>query len=168
MPNTLNTLNATHVTSGRASLPLIDAVNPSERPSQQWQVNGQFVAMLNAYRCSGGLARAQELAVICKSLCETRLIALADWIVKRKVISFEWESKIWLPRFQFNHVDMTLAPGLEDTLAELVVVYDNWQIANWFSLPNLWLADRTPADALAATAPEVLHAARAERHVASR
>jgi hypothetical protein len=84
------------------------------------------------------------------------------------VISFEWQSKIWLPLFQFNLVDMTLVPGLEDTLAELVVVYDNWQIANWFSLPNLWLADRTPADALAAAASEVLHAARSERHVASR
>jgi hypothetical protein len=58
-------------------------------------------------------------------------------------------------------------PGLENTLAELVVVYDNWQIANWFSQPNLWLADRTPADALAAAAPEVLHAARAERYAAA-
>jgi hypothetical protein len=134
----------------------------------QWQSNQQFIAMLNAYRCSGGLARAQELAAICKSHGEMRSIALVDWIVNRKVISFEWESKIWLPRFQFNHVDMTLAPGLEETLAELVVVYDNWQIANWFSLPNLWLADRTPADALAAAASEVLHAARSERHVASR
>ncbi len=169
MSNTLDICDAAHVTSSRGSLTLslFDAVKPSERSSQQWQSNQQFIGMLNAYRSSGGLARAQELAVTCKSHGERCLMALADWIVKRKVISLEWQSKIWLPLFQFNHVDMTLALGLEDTLAELVVVHDDWHIANWFSLPNHWLADRTPADMLATAAPEVLNAARAERYAAA-
>jgi len=68
--------------------------------------------------------------------------------------------------FQFNHVDMTRQPGLEDALSELVGACDDWEIAHWFSLPNPWLADCTPADALAAAAPEVLKAARAQRYVA--
>lgn len=134
--------------------------------AREWQTNQQFIAMLNAYRCSGGLARAQEVAAICKSHSDTEVNTLALWIVKRQVVSLEWQGKIWLPLFQFNFAGMRLQLGLADVMAELVVALDDWEIANWFSLPNPWLADCTPADTLAAAAPEVLNAARAERFVA--
>jgi hypothetical protein len=167
MSNTLYFQAAASQTRCRPVRPLVEAVDTSSRREQQWKLNQQFIAMLDAYRRSGGLARAQELAVTWKSCGERRLSELANWIVKRKVISLEWQSIIWLPLFQFNRVDMTLVPGLEDSLSELVVVRDHWQIANWFSLPNHWLADCTPADMLATAASEVLNAARAERYVAA-
>ena len=143
---------------------------PDRGPGQQtpsWQINLDFIAMLNAYRPSGGLARANEVAVRFRPHGGTSVTALAQWIVRRQVISFEWQGKIWLPLFQFNHEDMARQPGLDAVLSELVLVYDNWEIAKWFSLPNPWLADNTPADTLASNAPEVLNAARAERFVAA-
>ena len=42
-------------------------------------------------------------------------------------------------------------------------VYDDWQIASWFSSPNHALGLATPADTLAGAAQDVVHAARAER-----
>lgn len=68
----------------------------------------KFVAMLDAYRCSGGLARAQEVVALFKHHRETDVVLLATWILSRKVICFEWQSKMWLPLFQFNRFDMAL------------------------------------------------------------
>ena len=146
--------------------PFDDADTQSAHASREWQTNQQFIAMLNAYRCCGGLARAQEVAGMCKSHSVTDISTLAGWIVRRKLVSLEWQGKIWLPLFQFNRVDMHLLPGLPAVMDELVVAMDDWDIARWFSLPNPWLADCTPADVLATAAPEVLNAARAERYVA--
>jgi hypothetical protein len=133
----------------------------------EWQSDQQFIAMLNAYRPSGGLARAQEVASRCKPHGWTAVSSLADWIIKRKVVCVEWQAKIWLPWFQFNPAAMTLQQGFGDVMSELVAVYDDWEVANWFAKPNPWLADCTPADSLANAAPEVLGAARAERFLAA-
>jgi hypothetical protein len=142
-------------------------LNHVDSAGREWQSNRQFIAMLDAYRPSGGLARAQEVAAMFKTHGANDAATLANWIIKRQVISFEWQGKIWLPLFQFNPLDMTRQPGLAEALSELVVVYDDWELASWFSLPNPWLQDCTPADSLAAAAPEVLNSARAERYVAA-
>lgn len=125
----------------------------------------EFVAMLGSYRCSGGLARAQEVLALLKRNCGSDLATLAKWIVKGKVISFEWQSELWLPLFQFNRIDMMPQPGLGHVLAELSAVYDPWELAHWFSQSNAWLADQTPAETLVSDPAAVLHAARADRFV---
>ncbi len=136
------------------------------QPEPSWQTNELFIGMLNAYRPSGGLARAQEVAAKCQPGMRMSKNILANWMFRRKVICFEWQSKIWMPLFQFNLRDMTLQPSLGDALSELVGVLDSWAVANWFSQPNAWLAGAIPADAWATSAPEVIQAARAERYVA--
>lgn len=147
--------------------PAPDEANYPHQREQECRTNHQFIAMLNAYRCSGGLARAQEVLVLFKRCCVSDIATLDRWIVKRKVISFEWQSKMWLPLFQFNRFDMTLQPALGQVLAELTSVYDHWELANWFAQPNQWLAERTPVDMLASDLPAVLHAARADRFIAA-
>jgi hypothetical protein len=67
----------------------------------------------------------------------------------------------------FNRTTMTLVPGFEEIQAELVAVYNDCDLAQWFSLPNTWLADHTPASVLASAAPEVLIATRTERYVST-
>lgn len=123
----------------------------------------QFLDMLKAYRPSGGLLRSPNAAARCKPRGGTDVPTLAGWIVRRQVVSFEWLSRIWLPVFQFQRSDMRRHSGLDEVLSELVEVYDNWQIASWFALPNPWLEDALPADRLATAAADVLAAARAER-----
>jgi hypothetical protein len=144
-----------------ASFPLQTQIAP------QYRTDDEFFAMLNAYRGSGGLARAQEVFVLFKLCCRSDVATLARWIVKRKVISFDWQSKIWLPLFQFNRSDMTPQPGLSHVLGELGAVFDPWETANWFAKPNAWIADRTPADTLQRDVSAVLNAARADRFIAA-
>ena len=127
----------------------------------------QFVAMLNAYRCSGGLVREENLLALSSRRCGLNADTLSNWIAEREVIGFEWESRTWLPIFQFNLFDMTLPPALGQVLAELIPVYDPWELASWFAQPNSWLADRVPADALEHDPSAVLQAARADRFIAN-
>ena len=149
---------------GRTALLFPGSINPPGPQAREWQTNQRFIAMLNDYRPSGGLARAPEVAAMFNDHGASDFATLANWIIQRKVISFEWQAKIWLPLFQFNLIDMRLQPGLGEVLTELVVALDDWEVAIWFSQPNPWLAACTPADSLASVAPEVRNAARAERY----
>lgn len=142
-----------------------DGQSLASRQSQEQLQNHQFIALLNAFRRSGGLARVPEVAARFQMDGVGDISPLSGWINTREVISFEWQSKFWIPLFQFNPVGLTLRAGLGGILAELRGVYDDWELATWFAQPNPWLADYTPADALAMTAPQVLNAARAERFI---
>lgn len=144
-----------------------DTLGSASQIERDRQKNHQFVDLLNAFRRSGGLARAPEVAARFRSYDVNAVSPLAAWVNKREVISFEWQSKLWLPLFQFNPVGLTLRAGLSSVLVELLGIYDEWDMANWFAQPNPWLADRTPADMLAVAAPQVLNAARADRFVAA-
>ncbi len=135
----------------------------ADRGEEEQQRNLRFVSLLNAFRSSGGLARANEVASQFQRYGDQPISVLGGWLIKRHAIAFEWHSKLWMPLFQFNPSDMTLRAGLAEILAEFVVVFNDWDLASWFTKPNPWLADRLPADALALAAPQVLWAARAER-----
>lgn len=146
-----------------ASEALSQAGPPVDPEGVSPQQSRQFMGLLKAYRRSGGLLRAQDAAARCKPRGGTDVPTLAGWMVHRQVICFEWLSRIWLPVFQFNRADMSRQSGLDEVLSELVEMYDNWQIARWFSQPNARLADVRPADLLVADAADVIMAARFER-----
>jgi hypothetical protein len=139
--------------------------------SSQQRLDGaldrQFVVMLDAYRSSGGLARAQEILTMFKRRDGPGVAALARWIVSRELICFEWQAQSWLPLFQFKRPDLTPDPRLRPVFAELTQMYDHWELAAWFSLPNPWLAQRAPVDTLRRDHRAVLDAARAERFALS-
>lgn len=135
--------------------------------AQEHHADHQFVALLDSYRSSGGLARAQEVIALFKCRCGPDAATLASFIVERKVISFEWQSQTWIPLFQFNRFDMTPQPELGQVLAELGCVYDSWELASWFARPNPWISDRIPVDELVCDLPGVLLAARSDRYIAN-
>jgi hypothetical protein len=135
----------------------------ADRDEEEQQRNMRFVNLLNAFRESGGLARANEVASQFQRRSAQDISVLGGLLLKRQAIAFEWHSKLWMPLFQFNPSDMSLRAGLADILAELVVVYNDWDLASWFAKPNPWLSEGLPADTLAVAAPQVLWAARAER-----
>lgn len=147
--------------------PARDTANCLHQCTQECRTDHQFVAMLNSYRGSGGLAREQEVVALFKRRYGPDRATLASWIVEREVICFEWQSQTWLPWFQFNRFDMAPQPELDQVFAELTSVYDPWELANWFARPNPWLADRTPVDTLVYDLPVVVHAARADRLIAN-
>ena len=149
------------VLAGHAS-----GVDRQRQRTPQTHVDQQFVAMLDAYRSSGGIGRAQEILKMLKSHAESPGAMLAHWILKRKVICFEWRAQSWLPWFQFRTDDMRPHTELAPVLAELAPVFDPWELANWFAQPSPWLADCTPVDSLRFNLRGVLHAAQADRIVA--
>lgn len=125
-----------------------------------------FVVMLAAYRCSGGLARVDEVVALLESRGRPGVATLARWIVERGVISFEWQAQTWLPWFQFRAADHMPDAALRAVFDELSGVYDGWEMAGWFVRPNSALADGAPLDRIAGDPAAVLQAARADRFVA--
>jgi hypothetical protein len=125
-----------------------------------------FVTLLDAYRGSGGLASAEELLMSFKYRGGPDVSTLARWIVAGQVISFGWQSRTWLPRFQFAAHDMTPRADLGPILAELNDVYDECEMATWFATPNLSLSGRSPVQAFMTSCSAVVRAARIDRFVA--
>ncbi len=161
-----------HPVSGAGSA-LPNAAGPREclcaAHSTHDSSNRQFVAMLDAYRNSGGLCRVRELQEVFARSTDVGgpdVAVLNGWITQREVICFNWQANAWLPWFQFDRLGMTPYPQLRPILQELNTVYDPWEIGCWFARSNPWLADCTPVDALLAHLPDVLQAARAERFIA--
>ncbi len=122
--------------------------------------------MLNAYRGSGGLARAQEVVALFKRCQGPTVATLAQWIAEREVICFEWDGQAWLPMFQFDRQQLQPDRKLKPVFAELAGTYGQWELAAWFAQPNPWLESRAPVDMLLRDMAAVLNAARAERFIA--
>ncbi len=127
------------------------------------QVDRQFMALLNAFRNSGGLARAQEVFTMYRSRHGADVATLARWIVRREIISFDWQSKVWVPLFQFDRTTMALQPGLNLVLSVLNPILDPEELAAWFAQPSRWLKEQAPADMLGTDPSAVLQAACSSR-----
>ena len=127
--------------------------------------DGEFLAMLAAYRRHGGLAHAEELLALLRGDGGDGLSTLARWIAQRSVISFEWQAQTWLPLFQFTRPRMRPCAAVALVLAELAPVYEPWELTHWFARDNTWLNGRLPVDSLAHTPGAVLQAARADRFI---
>lgn len=125
--------------------------------------NTQFVAMLDLYRASGGIVRAEDLVMTMRSKGGPDISTLARWIVERKVICFEWEQEMWLPQFQFCTVNPWLREDISSILREIQTDVDPWDLALWFVRFNGWLDGRTPLDSINKDCGSVLNAAKATR-----
>jgi hypothetical protein len=122
-----------------------------------------FIGMLESYRNSGGLARAQEVFTLFKSRSGLEVGRLAHWMAQRTVLSLEWHADIWVPLFQFEPQHMTVKPALEPVLAALNPVCTPWELAHWCAQPHRLLGGQSPADALDTDPTEVLRVACADR-----
>jgi hypothetical protein len=142
-----------------ATASLISA-SSAEQPS-----SAGFVAMLAAYRSTGGTARAEELANLLQDHQRGNYTSLARLIATGKVFSFEWRETHWVPMFQFDMMDLSIKPGPAQVVAELRDALDGWSMARWFAEPNAGLDGARPVDSIDARLQDVLNAARADRWV---
>lgn len=126
-----------------------------------------FDNMIGAYKTCGGTARADDLALLLEERKKGDFVSLAKRIVSRDVFSFEWQNHFWVPMFQFNLQDMSVKQEVRRVAHELHAVLDNWTLALWFTEPNAWLKGKRPVDMVDRQFSEVLHAARADRFVAT-
>lgn len=122
-----------------------------------------FVEMLAAYRATGGVARAVDIAGSLRHGRDQGLPVIARWIAAGHVVHFQWSGDYWLPVFQFVRPGMSLRPGLTRVLAQLSPVLDAWDVAQWFVHPSPWLGGQRPVSLIATQARHVEEAARADR-----
>jgi len=122
--------------------------------------DAHFIALLNAYRASGGLADGAEIAA---RQPVTGLSALARAITSRRVVSFDWAGQRWLPVFQFEPGDLAVRPPVGVLIDELSDVLDDWELADWFVEPNAWLRGAPPLQLVGTDFARVHDTARALR-----
>jgi hypothetical protein len=130
--------------------------------------NGEFVMLLDAYRELGGLARAQEVTRMMASRGGPNGIGLNAMLRARDLLSFEWQSHIWIPLFQFDRSTMALLTGLTDVIVLLSSGLEPWEQALWFSQRNPWLGGQIPAQVLALDHEAVVRAACADELATAR
>ncbi len=126
-----------------------------------------FEALKAAYADCGGATEADDLALLLEEESKGDFVSVARRIVLRDIFSFEWESHFWVPMFQFHPHDMSVKQEVRRVVLELDAVLDNWALALWFTEPNTWLKNKRPVDMVDRQFSEVLHAARADRFVAT-
>jgi hypothetical protein len=163
------------------SLQGIDAERASHWPDDSWRADAsvqraraatvadadaRLLALERAFRWSGGMVSADELARLLRGRVEQPLSTVARWIVAREVVNVEWRSQTMLPLFQFDLRDATLRVPVAAVVRELAVVFDDWDLVCWFAEPNAWLGGALPARLVEAHASAVLAAARADRFIA--
>ncbi len=142
-----------------AERPRGDDIDP--KPSSQG-----FIAMLEAYRATGGLAPGNFL---CQSLQANQrgdLGHLARLIVDRRIFVLDWRGDSWVPMFQFDDHDLSCKPGPALVRAELEGLASGWAVGAWFAEPNALLEGRRPVNLVESDLPHVLHAARCRAAVA--
>ena len=126
-----------------------------------------FEALKVAYADYGGATEADDLTLLFEEKRKGDFVSVAKRIVSNEIFSFEWQNHFWVPMFQFHPHDMSVKQEVRRVVHELDAVLDNWALALWFTEPNAWLKGKRPVDMVDRQFSEVLHAARADRFVAS-
>ena len=126
-----------------------------------------LAAMERSFLPTGGIVSGDGYSQLLRDRLDQPISTLARWIVYREVVSFEIDGQIWLPIFQFDPVNLHVRPGVLQVIHELRGVFDAWELAEWFGLPNSSLAGQTPASEVLRSGRAVLEAARIDRFVAA-
>ena len=150
------TVAQTHVPAIRKTAEIGLGASPNSRG---------FVTMLSQYHASGGLARGDTLGRLLDDWQCGDHVSLARLISADEIFSFRWRGECWIPMFQFELRDLSVKPGPRRVLAELMQVFDDWQLAVWFVRPNPWLQTKRPLDLLDSDLTGVLEVARADRFI---
>ena len=144
----------------------------SVAPTQQAAAVSQFptplgfVALLSAFRATGGTVRSDDLSRHVRSDEPGHLTNLARKLVSGAILSYPWRQTLWVPLFQFEAGSGAVRPSVARVMSELNGAFDSWEIAVWFVQPNTWLKNQRPLDLMGTQDKDVLQAARADRFVA--
>ena len=136
----------------------LDGVLEEETDSQP--SSRGFIALLEAYRATGGMAPANFLLRSLQEHQRGDIGQLARLIVERRIFVLSWRGDSWIPMFQFEGHDLSCKTAPALVRAELTGLDSGWAIANWFAQPNARLDGRRPVNALDSDLAAVLDVAR--------
>lgn len=146
--------NASAVNSARQLI-----LSPGVRPAS----DALFISLLDGFRPTGGLARAEEILMQSRFSSGLPVAQLGRLIAERRVLSVHWNHLYWLPLFQFIGQGIEPPPAVASVLMELICVMDEWRLAEWFCWPHQKLEGSTPAAHISIRPSAVLEAASADR-----
>jgi hypothetical protein len=126
----------------------------------------QYEDIAAACRGSGGLLNPEWVIEEMRRDGDQPISRLARMIVSREVLCISWQGAMLLPAFQFEHAIVAVRPCCAVVMQELCAVFDEWELALWFTSPNEWLDGESPINSLTVVPNEVLQAARADRFIA--
>lgn len=126
-----------------------------------------FIALLTAFRASGGTARSSDIDRLLEGHQLEHPCSLEALVATNQVFGFAWRKTFWVPMLQFDLGNLTLKRGPQQVATELRSQCDRWQLAAWFARPNGWLDGQKPVDVIDSNLAEVLDAARVDRFVAA-
>jgi hypothetical protein len=151
--------------AGRALRPALDdrAIHPEAFRRLE---DRQYLDMGRAFGAHGGWVSGDEMSRHLRRHWDQPISVLANWLMNREIVNIVWHGRILVPLFQFGSEDLRIRPLVRAALAELVDVFDDWEIAVWFAQPNAWLHEQPPLDLVARGDDTVIEAARADRFIA--
>ena len=115
--------------------------------------------------CGGSICSNALVEHLREQGVQMPMSVVARWIAERDVVVVRRAALTLLPRFQFDRHATVPSEAARRVVLELRDVLDDAGLAEWFSMPNIWLAGSRPAHALALDPHEVFEAARADRFV---
>lgn len=124
---------------------------------------GEFIALLKAFRRSGGTAPSSLLAPLYAQHRFEGAPSVHNLIDGGDLFGFPWRAAFWIPLFQFDADRFTIKSVAREVRCELPPSWSGWELATWFAQPHALLEDRSPVDLLDAFAGDVLVAARSHR-----
>jgi hypothetical protein len=105
---------------------------------------GGFIALLEAFRASGGTAPGDIVGRLVEEHHVGDAISLAQLIHSGRAFGFSWRASLWIPMFQFDSDDLSLNPAVQQVRAGLPPPWSGWDVATWFATPNLRLNGQCP------------------------
>ena len=153
--------------AARGSSPEIGPASSAfESPSVRNPTEHDFNQMRAAYRATGGVVCANELARLLEENRRVYLMSLEKLVALGAVFGFEWRGTLWIPMFQFERPALAVKPAPRRVLCEVARQTDRWRVAAWFVRPCPALNQRRPVELLDSNLPQVLEAARTDRYIA--
>lgn len=124
-------------------------------------------AVFDVFRATGGLISADMMVARLRTRVDQPLSRVARWIVRREVLSLQSCGRHCMPLFQFDPESLSIRQSVSNAIGELKDVFDPGELLVWFATPHGWLVGRCPAACVQNEVSALIHAARADRFVAT-
>jgi hypothetical protein len=133
----------------------------------QAECDEQFLELLGGFRRSGGVNCAHDVGHWLEDGTRHQPGTLSRWMAHDEVIHFEWQTRHWLPMFQFDFTAKAPRVAIGLVLIEWGGAFDPWRMARWFASAHPALEGRNPAEVLCADPGLVIDLARHDGPCAS-
>lgn len=139
-----------------------DARNSDEASHRSSPAGSDFIALLAAFRRSGGTVPAALLGELHAQCQVERAPGLQVLFDRGELFAFDWRGHFWVPLFQLEADRLTVKVSAREVRAILPRSWSGWDLATWFTAPHALLQNLSPVDVLDASAAEVISAARSQ------